>query len=385
MKITIEQNEKTSALMKAMASNDPNKSMEALAAAADFVAAPINAAIDNAPTISNLFETMSFTEGDNPSIPLELFHDITDEDYLQVYSQQIAGGLPTNQLFPAHNELKFDTYTLDSAWSFDRKYARRSRLDVLSATFQRMLQEILLKQERNAMNVLATALVKGNSKYGSSSTAAKGNHIIGSTQENRFLLHDLNKLITRSKRINASFSAGTPVGGSKSGVTDLLVSPEIIEKVREMGYNPVNTVDSDGTTASGSDSGQLVTDEVRNQLYGAAGMPSFYGINLMEMLELGVGQRYNSIFGAVVAAESATVAGAGGGSWATSDDEILIGIDRSRRSLIRPTVTEEDSNGAFNIMVDDSFNLRSGKMGYFGRLEEGRISLEDRGLVGLVV
>ena len=56
---------------------------------------------------------------------------------LQVYSQSVAGGLPTNTIQPTASELKFTTYTLDSAVAFDRKYASRSRLDVIGKTFTR--------------------------------------------------------------------------------------------------------------------------------------------------------------------------------------------------------------------------------------------------------
>jgi hypothetical protein len=283
-------------------------------------------------------------------------------------------------VFPAHNELKFSTYTLDSAFAFDKKYVRKSRLDVVSKTFTRMAQEILLKQEKTAFNVLAAALVRGNTKIGAGSSAF-GNHIIGSTTENQFTLDDFNRLITRCKRISASFSGGTPVGGAKVGVTDMMVSPEMIQELRAMAYQPINTRQAPSGVSSIAG-----TEEFRNQLYSAAGLPSFYGINMIEILELGVGQRFNKIFDAVVTANGATVIGGGNsGTFVQADDEILIGIDRSRESLVRPVVLDEDSSAEFSIMVDDQFTVRQNKVGYYGKLEEGRVCLDDRALVGIVV
>jgi len=381
MKITIKRTEDQLALVKAMGSNNRDEAYEAQAAVADLMGPVINEVINNAQSIGNLFSTMTFGADDNPSIPLDLFYDITDEDFITVYSQQVAGGLPYSQVFPAHNELKFSTYTLDSAFAFDKKYVRKSRLDVVSKTFTRMAQEILLKQEKTAFNVLAAALVRGDTKIGASGTAAFGNHIIGSTVESQFTLNDFNRLITRCKRIAASFSSGTPVGGVRVGVTDLMVSPEMVQELRAMAYQPVNTRQAPSGTSSIAG-----TDEFRNQLYSAAGLPSFYGINIIEILELGVGQRFNKIFDAMVTANSATVIGGGNtGTFAQADDEILIGIDRSRESLVRPVVLDESSPDGFTIMVDDQFTVRQNKVGYYGKLEEGRVCLDDRALVGIVV
>ena len=380
MKITIKRTEDQLALVRAMGSNNREEAYEAQAAVADLLGPVVSEVINNAPTVGNLYTSLSYGEDDNPSLPLDLFHDITDEDYIQVYSQQVAGGLPYSQVFPAHNELKFSTYTLDSALAFDRKYVRKARLDVVSKTFTRMAQEVLLKQTKTAFNVLATALVKGQ---GTSATA--GSQIIGSTTENRFVLDDFNRLITKSKRINSSFNGGTPVGGVKSGITDLLVSPEMVEQLRSMAYNPINTIDADGGDAE-NNAGQVAPDVLRQELFSAAGLPSFYGINIMEINQMGINQTFNKLFAAVVTAEGATVVGGGNtGTFAQASDEIVIGIDRSKDALIRPVVVGEGSPSELQVLVDDQFSVRQNKIGYYGKVEEGRICIDDRALIGLAV
>ena len=379
MKITIKRTEDQMALIRAMGSNNREEAYEAQAAVAELLGPVVSEVINNAPTIGNLYTTISYGEDDNPSLPLDLFHDITDEDYIEVYSQQVAGGLPYSQVFPAHNELKFSTYTLDSALAFDRKYVRKARLDVVSKTFTRMAQEVMLKQTTTAFNVLATALIKGT---GTGTTA--GGSIIGSTAADRFVLADFNNLITKSKRINSSFSGGTPVGGVKSGISDLLVSPEMVEELRAMAYNPINTAAAPyGSAVKDS---LPAPESLRQELFGAAGLPSFYGINVMEINEMGIGQRFNKLFGAIVASQGATVIGGGGtGTWVTGDDEILIGIDRSKDALIRPTVIGEGSPSEFQVLVDDQFSVRQNKIGYYGKVEEGRLCIDNRALIGLVV
>ena len=367
MKITIKKTEDQLALVRAMGSNNREEAYEAQAAVAELLGPVVTEVINNAVTVGNLFTTLTYQADDNPSLLLDLFHDVTDEDYIQVYSQQVAGGLPYNQVFPAHNELKFSTYTLDSALAFDRKYAKKARVDVVSKTFTRMAQEVMLKQERTAFNVLASALVAGDSL-----TASAGDHITAAAGTT-LVLDDLNKLITLSKRVNSSFVGGTPVGGSKAGVTDLLVSPEVVEDIRAMAYNPINT--NTGPVAGTGTNGIAAPAELRSQLYSAAGLPSFYGINIIEVLELGSGQRFNKIFDAVKGSVSFTEA----------SEQILIGVDRSRDALLRPVVLDEGSTGELNVLVDDQFSVRQNKIGYYGKVEEGRVCIDDKALCGIIL
>lgn len=376
MKITIKRTEDQLALCKAMASGNREEAYEAQAAVAELIGPVISEVINNAPTVGNLFTTLTYQWDDNPSLPLDLFHDITDEDYIQVYSQQVAGGLPYSQVFPAHNELKFSTYTLDSALAFDRKYVRKARLDVVSKTFTRMAQEIMLKQERAAFNVLATALIKGSTISSAGGSSAAGNHVIRTSATDRFVLHDLNRLLTLSKRINSSFVGGTPVGGTASGVTDLMVSPEMVQELRAMAYNPINTAGAPLTSAL-LDS-IPASEEIRNSIYNSASLPQFYGINIMEVSELGKSQRFNDIFATINTAEGDPVS-----AFATDDDEIMIGVDRTKDALIRPVVLDEGNTGDLSVLVDDQFSVRQNKIGYYGKVEEGRVCIDDRALVGL--
>jgi hypothetical protein len=243
-----------------------------------------------------------------------------------------------------------------------------------------MAQEILLKQERTSFNVLATALVLANSKSaasGSGSTVAEGNHVITCGANDRFVLNDLNRLITLSKRVNSSWAGGTPVGGPKAGITDLLVSPEMVEQLRAMAYNPINTAGAPYTSAL-LDS-LPAPEDLRNELYKSAGLPQFYGINIMELNELGLNQRFNSIFATVNSNNGTPV-----GTFTTDDDEIMIGIDRNKESLIRPVVLDEGNTGNLAIMVDDQFSVRQNKIGYYAKIEEGRICIDDNALCGLI-
>ena len=339
-----------------------------------------------------MFTSFSFNEDDNPSIPLDLYHDINDTDYIEIYTQNVPGGLPSNNIAPSHSELKFTTYRLETALDFDRKYAARSRLDVVSKTFSRLAQELMLKQESTSANLLlgVLAVAKTNS--------SSANHVIKSTNEDQFLLHDVNRLITHAKRINTAWNQGTPLTQNR-GVTDLLISPEIMGEIRSMAYNPINTrglsststvdipagTDAAGGTTTVSNPGAGVipaTEQMRNALYQNAGASELYGLALTELNELGKGQRFNNVFGSVLTSGN----GLGhSGDFNKSTDELIIGIDKTRESLMRAVATDSDTGAELRLMADDQYSVRQSKIGYYGAIEEGRMILDARVLTGIVV
>jgi len=374
MKITLKRTPEQVELVKAMASRNKTIAYEAQVALAEFIGPVLAEVLNQAPTVSNLFQSLQFDADDNPSIPLDLYYNISDEDYVQVYSQSHAGGLPTNQVLPTASELKLATYSLDSAVSFDRRYAAKSRMDVVSKTFTRVAQEILIKQETTSATLLMTAVANATTN---SKAHVQTNQIAG-----KFTLADMNDLLTLAKRINTSFIGGTPTTRTK-GLTDLVCSPEVVQDIRALAYNPINSQDADGTAPGGTD-GLAAPDELRMDIFRNAGIPEFYGLGIMEINELGTSQKFNTLFD--TAAGSTTYSGGGGDiTFNTATDDFVLGVDRSKDSLIRAVAVDEDSPSEFNLIADDQYSIRQNKIGYFGSIEEGRVVLDNRVLVGKII
>ena len=84
MKITLKRTEEQLELIRAMASTNRDTAYEAQAALGSFMGPVLAEVINNAPAVSNLFTSMAFDPDDNPSIPLDLYYDITAEDYINV-------------------------------------------------------------------------------------------------------------------------------------------------------------------------------------------------------------------------------------------------------------------------------------------------------------
>jgi len=321
--------------------------------------------INQAPTLSNLFTSFQFNEMDSPSISLDLYYDVTAPDYVKVYSTTVPGGLPTNTVTPTVSEMKFNTYRLDSAVDFDRRYAAKSRMDVVGKTFTRIAQEILLRQEDTSANLILGSLADAETNGQDHLVKATGSTLI---------LDDFNKLLTLAKRINTAWTGGAAEGGRIKGVTDLIMSPEAVEGLRAMAYNPINTTGSG--EAGVKQAGDIVpaTDDMRNAIYNNGGIPEFYGISIMEINELGkvgtTSQKYLSTWN--------TLSG-------NSDNDLVIGIDRSRESLFRAIALDAESGSELSLLADDQYSVRQQKIGYYGSMEEGRMVLDNRVLTGITL
>ena len=370
MKIKFDKTPEQVELIKAMGSSNKVDAIEAQDAFAAFISPVIQEVLLQAGTASALYEDMTYDEDDSPSIPVDLYYG-EPEGTFAVWQQTVAGGLPTQQI-GSFQEIKVSTYPLDSAISFDKRYVRKCRLDVVARGLERLANDVLIKQERNAWYVVLKMLADAQTKG--------VNHVFRADTAGTFQMEDVNKAITLLKRLNAAYNGASPVGNEGRGLTDLYVSPEIMEQIRSFAYNPVNTKQALGGTTS-----IPMTDSVRERIYSSGGATDIWGVTLHELLELGVGRKYNVLFDQIAGTKAFSKADGTGSADFGASEEILIGVDRSRRSFIRTLAVNAETGGSFNLRPDDQFLARSGKVGFYGGLEEGRVGLDSRAVAGIIV
>jgi hypothetical protein len=381
MKLKLKNTPEQVELIKAMGSRNGTESREALEAFAAFVGPVVQKVLNETALSSALYTDMAFDEDDSPSIPLDLYYN-EDAGLISVWSQNVAGGLPTSTVDVPVQEMKFSTYRLDSAVSFHKRYARKSRLDVVSKAIERMTQEVLIKQERNAWAVVLKAVAESATKNGrAASVGASGSlrHIVdgGATAAN-FTLADLNRLLTRMKRVSQSFAGGKTT--EARGVTDIYVSPEVKAAIRAFAYNPI--FPTSGAAQSS------VPNSVREDIYRGAGTEEIYGITIHELLELGLSQRYNTLFASLWNSASAPTGDADGfyGTFTTGADELILAVDGTRDAFVRPVARQAESGGTFTVLPDDQFYAaRQDKTGFYGFVEEGRVCLDARAVGGIIL
>lgn len=357
MKLKLKNTPEQIELVKAMGSRDNAVAAEANQAFAAFLGPVVAKVLLQAATASAIYTDLPYDEDDRPSIPLDLWYD-GGEGYVTTWSQSVAGGLPTSTV-EGFAEMKVATYRLDSAVSFLKRYARRGRLDVVSKAVERMANEVLVKQERNAWAVALKTLAESGNVLNTDETTVT------------FTLDILNRLMTQVKRINRSYAGGTTTDAY--GLTDLFVSPEVKEDIRSFAYQPVAIT----TTANTLPTNNVLTnlpDGVREDIYRAAGTQEIYGVTIHDLIELGAGQKYNSLFDEFYT-----------GTFSASSDELIVGLDLTKDAFVRPVARQAESGGTFTALPDDQFVARSEKIGFYGFLEEGRACVDSRAVHGVVI
>lgn len=368
--ISLERTPKRVELLKRMGSNDKLVAAEAQEAFAAFMGPVIQNVLTRKVTSNMIYQDVEFSSNDRPTIPLELYLG-TQENFVRVWSQVQPGGLPTN-IFHGLSEYTFTTYTLDSAIAFQKSYVKQARLDVMTAGMDKMINEIAVKQERNAwspiLGAIATATTNGQS------------HIIEATHPGEFLLEDLNRLWTKIARMYTA-NGYTAVEGAPAGLTDLFVSPEIMEDIRAFAYNPNNTrggFNSDGTEVGGV---LGLPEAMRERIFNGGGLTEIYNVTLHSMVEFGVGQAYNTLFDNFYQ-----------GSFDPATQQLALGIDLTRPVFLRPVELDDDAGmvnnapaGQVVVRPDDQFLIRSEKIGFFAKVREGRVILDDRAVVGIII
>ena len=197
-------------------------------------------------------------------------------------------------------------------------------------------------------------MAEAKGKFG---TGSAGDNVIN-TAAGAFGLGDINSMMTKMKRINASYADGTPTTAYSKGLTDIFTSAEVVEDIRAIAYNPFSTT------------ADQVGDIVKDEMYKAAGTSSIFGINIIDLYELGDGQKYNTLYTAM------------GGTLA-ANQEIIVGVDRSAEAFVRPVARNSETGSTFTALPDDQFVTRQDKTGFYGGLEEGRVLLDARAIVGL--
>lgn len=371
MKITIEKTEDNTKLLKLMAHKDSMKAMAAREAFAAFITSPILEVIESEPVIGNLFTTWTYDYGTPSSIPLAPLFDIKSNDFIKVWAQSRPGGLATSSNSDV-SELMVMTYALQSAVSFPLNYLRAARVDVVAAYLQRLAQEFLYKQEANSFAVLGA--VAAQSQYSLRGTLT--NQVLRTQTQGTVLPQDLSALHTLMQRVNSSWVGGTPAGASRA-ITTLVGSPEFMQVVRNMAFEPLNT--RANTYPLGGPS------KFRQDIYEAVGNPSIYGMELVTVYDMGVNFPYNIVFGQYAGSTAyAGYNGVGTAVFSPGSEQLVLGIDKRQDFLARLVESNPDDSSTLSIMTDNQWSNRSEEVGFWAKLREGRVALDGRNVVSLV-
>lgn len=380
LKVKIDRTPAQLELVRKLGSKNKLESMAAAEAIASILPQPILQVIMQAAVISSKFATHNFESGTSPSVDLDPYFDVRMRNLVQVWGQSQPGGTATN-FVQGLSKLFLQVYPLTSAVSMNKNTLRSADLDYLGASLTKMTQEILVQQEINAANILMASTAQGRIN-GNKADSGNTNLMIAKTAAaNQFGPDDFNTLLANYDRVIASWAGGGTPAASFGSIETILGSPEWMREIRAMAYQPINTR-SGAVTTSGA-TAISAPDSLREEIFKSAGLASFYGTTLEKVWEMGVGRDYNTLFGNYLGSTAVTgFAGSGTSTFDPTTEEVVIGLNTNVFDLIR--LRESEGANTLTVTPDDTFSIRSDKVGMICSINEGYASVDSRAKYALI-
>jgi hypothetical protein len=304
-----------------------------LAANAEFAKAleqPLRQGVLSGNILDGIFEPIQLAPGAAPEFPLDFLAPGTEKDFV-AYTIPNHGYIPERHV--EGDYVMVPTYDIGSSIDYLLKYARDARWDVVGRAMEVLEASFVKKMNDDGWHTILAAGVDRNIVVFDSDAAA-----------GQFT----KRLVSLMKTVMRRNGGGNSSSNNRGQLTDLYVSPEAMEDLRNWGIDQVDEV-------------------TRREIYvaddGAGVVNRVFGVNLHDLDELGEGQEYQLFFENVL---SGTLSG---------DAELVVGLDlRKRDSFIMPV------REGVQIYEDDTLH-RQKRAGFYGWAEQGFAVLDNRRVI----
>lgn len=321
------------ALLKKSGDSDMNVALAAQREFAKALELPLRKGVLVGNILGNIFETINVEPGSSTEYPLDLISPGMEGEHV-AYTNPGHGRIPERSV--ESDYVMIPTYSITSSIDYLLRYAREARWDIVGRAMQVMEAGFVKKMNDDGWHtILAAAVDRNILVYDGDATAG-------------MFTKRLVSLMQTVMRRNAGGNTGS---ANRGRLTDLYVSPEALEDVRNWGLDQVS-------------------DAVRTTIYNApengAPITRIFGVNLHDLDELGEGQEYQNFF-----TSSTGLAGA----VQASDLELVVGIDQTARdSFVMPM------KQALQVFEDPMLH-RQQRAGYYGWAELGFGVLDNRRVI----
>jgi len=312
-------------------SGSPNREV-ALAANAEIAKAlelPLRKGLLSGDILNGIFEPIQLAQNATPEFPLDFLAPGTEKDFV-AYTVPNHGYIPERHV--ESDYVMVPTYDVGSSIDYLLKYARDARWDVVG----------------RAMEVLEGSFVKKMNDDGWHTVLAAGvdrNIVVydSDANTNQFT----KRLVSLMKTVMRRNGGGNSASNNRAILTDLYVSPESMEDIRNWGIDQIDEI-------------------TRREIYTAADgtLNRVFGVNLHDLDELGVGQEYQLFYSNILS-----------GALPGSKSEIVVGLDQSKNDTFIMPVRQE-----VQIFEDDTLH-RQKRAGFYGWSEHGFAVLDNRRVV----
>lgn len=287
---------------------------------------PIREGVLEGDIVSALFTQTPFGPNAAVTYPLDLLVPGTEGDYT-AYTIPNHGRIPERHI--EADELTVQTYDVGSSIDWLLKFARDARWDVVGRAMAILEGSFVRKLNLDGwQTIIAAGVDRGIVVYDAAAAAG-------------LFTKRLISLMQLSMR---RAQGGNTASVSPIRLTDVFISPEGMEDMRAWDLT-------------------VVDDVTRREIFKSTqtgGLQNIYGVDLHEMLELGVGQSFQKYFTQL------------GGTLGPSDEELVIGLDLSNPDVFVHPVRQE-----IEVFEDETLH-RQRRAGFYGWGEHGFAVLDNR-------
>jgi len=324
--------EEMSKLLRMAGASDPRESERGMKALAAALIEPLRSVPLAGDILGGIFVEEPLGPGATAEYPLDFYQPGREGDYI-AYTIPSEGAIPCRSI--TSDKVTVPTYSVANAIDWPLKYSRDARWPVVSKALALLEAGVAQKLNTDGWRTLiAAGAGRGVLIYDANAAAGQ------------FTKRLVSLMKTQMRRL----AGGNSTSIKRGRLSDLFLSPEALEDIREWGSD--TTEDNiDPLTMR-----EIFTADGENEV-----LSSIYGVKLHTLDELGEGQEFQNFFDITL-----------GGSMGSGDKEICIGLDLTNRDSFVMPIREPLS------VFDDPRLHRQQRAGFYAWAEIGFAVLDDR-------
>tara|TARA_R100000808_G_C2140363_1_gene148179 strand:+ start:438 stop:1451 length:1014 start_codon:yes stop_codon:yes gene_type:complete len=283
--------------------------------------------------LGDIFETINVEPGASTEYPLDLISPGLEGEHV-AYTNPGHGRIPERSV--ESDYVMIPTYAITSSIDYLLRYAREARWDIAGRAMQAMEAGFVKKMNDDGwQTILAAGTDRNILVFDGDATAGMFSK----------------RLVSLMQTVMRRNGGGNTGSANRGRLTDLYVSPEALEDVRNWGLDQID---------------EVTRREIYTASEGGAPITRIFGVNLHDLDELGEGQQYQTFF---------TSADGLNGAVQSSDTELVVGIDQSTNDSFVMPMKE-----ALQVFEDPALH-RQQRAGYYGWAELGFGVLDNRRVI----
>jgi hypothetical protein len=316
-------------MLSRVSDGNPAVAREAGHQVAKALETPLRGGVLAGEILSGIYSAEKFDVNVPTEYPLDFLSPGTEKDFV-AYVVPNHGYLP--ERYVQGDYVRVPVYDVANAISWNLKYSRDARWDVVA----------------RAMEVFEAGFVKKANDDGFHTILSAG-------VDRNILVYDADasigqftkRLVSLMKVLMRRNGGGNSTSVNRGKLTDVYFSPEAMEDILNWNIDQID-------------------DMTRNKIFNSAegSFDNIFGVRLHALDELGEGQEYQTYYTATL-----------GGTLASTDVELLIGLDLSKNdSFVMPVVE------TVQVFDDDSLHRRR-RHGIYGWASHGFAILDNRRVI----